>query len=297
MSLVELVSVTTSDGVSLDGTLRRPNAMPSFLGVDAVFLHHGFAGSFYRPSFFGALQEWFAAQGVAVLRVNSRGHDLASPSAGGVIGASYEVMEDCVHDWRAWTNFAQAQGYPRVLLWGHSLGAVKTLYYLANERDEHVICAIASSPPRFSYDDAMSRPDGPKLAAYCEQAAALIRAGKPQELLHASVPRDFPAMSARTYLDKWGPGERYNHLRLLREVAVPVLVTVGSEEGKTPDSNDWLQFCEVAPALVEVAKSTPGVSFELIDGANHAYAGKSAHLSEVAGRWLQETLHQPAGRR
>ena len=42
-----------------------------------VILHHGFSGSFYAPSYFSQVQESFASAGIAVLRVNSRGHDLA----------------------------------------------------------------------------------------------------------------------------------------------------------------------------------------------------------------------------
>ena len=127
MSL-ELVSITTSDGVRLDGTLRRPDAgVASRLGVDAVILHHGFGGNFYARSFFAQMQESFAAEGVAVLRVNNRGRDFAFPSPKGLLGGGYELQDDSRLDWRAWVDLAESLGYQRVLLWGQSLGAVKTI--------------------------------------------------------------------------------------------------------------------------------------------------------------------------
>src|SRR5690349_6680923 len=99
MSL-ELISTVTSDGIRLDGMLRRPDAgvAPGF-GFDAVILHHGFGGNFYARSFFAQMQESFAAEGVAVLRVNNRGRDFAFTTAKGLMGAGYEVIDESRMDW------------------------------------------------------------------------------------------------------------------------------------------------------------------------------------------------------
>src|SRR5436305_2079702 len=94
-----------------DGLQQRPHPL------------RGFRGNFYAPSFFGQVQETFASLGVAALRVNNRGHDLAYNSARGRAGAAYEVLDDSRYDWRAWLDYAESQGWRRVLLWGHSLGA------------------------------------------------------------------------------------------------------------------------------------------------------------------------------
>lgn len=296
MSLVELVSCVTSDGVRLDGVLQRSEARVSpTLDFDAVILHHGFGGNFYARSFFAQMQESFAAEGVAVLRVNNRGRDFAFNSAKGMLGGGYEVLDESRLDWRAWLDLAESLGYQRVLLWGQSLGAVKTVYYLATEEDARVPCAIATSPPRFSYEDCMTKEDAPLLRAGIASAERLIAEGKPDAMTGAEVPRDFRLLSARTYLDKWGPGERYNVLQLLPRVRVPILVAIGSEEGKGPSSADWLQFGGFAPRLASLAEQTPNLTFELIDGANHAYSGKSDVLWATARAWLAQTAGAKAG--
>jgi hypothetical protein len=45
--MVDLVNVTTPDGMRLDGTWRMPAVQrASQLGVDVVILHHGVGGNF-----------------------------------------------------------------------------------------------------------------------------------------------------------------------------------------------------------------------------------------------------------
>jgi dienelactone hydrolase len=295
---VELVTTTTKDGVRLDGTLLRPLG-EAVLGFDAVILHHGYAGNFYvagniyGPSFEGELQERFARAGVAAFRVNSRGHDLAYNSPKGRLGGLYERLEDCVLDWQAWLECADAMGYRRIVPWGQSLGAVKNIYYMAVARDERVPCAIATSPPRLSYSAALQRDVTARLTEQLHQAQRLVEAGQGDALVDMTVPPMFRMTSAQTYLDKWGPEERFNVLARLRDAMAPVLVTVGSEEGKGPEAPDWLQFGGLAEELAKIAATTPNVSFELVEGANHAYAGCVDALWSLARDWLRRPSSHP----
>ena len=131
---IDLVQVRTNDDVRLDGVLTLPesSSVPA-LGFDAAILHHGVGGNFYGPSFWPTMTNGLVAKGCAVLRVNNRGHDLMYNSPKGRLGAAYEAVDDCRHDWRAWLDFLESRGYRRIALWGHSLGAVKTIHYLAAE--------------------------------------------------------------------------------------------------------------------------------------------------------------------
>lgn len=286
---VEIVSVDTADGIRLEGSLRRAEGAAS-LGLDCLIMHHGFSGNFYRAGFFDQLSERFAGAGVAVLRVNSRGHDFAYPLAKGPLGASYEVIDDCRYDWRAWLDFAAAQGYRRIGLWGQSLGAVKTVYYLAREQDARVVAAVTSSPPRFSFEETQQAEQGAALRAEVERAQRMVAEGKGDAMLEPQTPPGFRLSSARTFLDKWGPGEANNVLRLLPEVRVPILVTVGGLEGQTPQSSDWLQFGNFASQLEALAASTPNVTFKPIEGANHAYAGRVEALWDAASSFLKQAI-------
>ena len=117
--IVDLVQVTTRDGIRLDGTWRQPPlGHAAQLGVDVVILHHGVGGNFYSPGMFEQYSDALLEQGCAVLRVNNRGHDPMSRAALGTegkrLGAAYERMDECTYDWEAWIDFARAAGYQRI---------------------------------------------------------------------------------------------------------------------------------------------------------------------------------------
>ena len=284
---LELVSVVTSDGVRLDGALARPQpGVVSSLGIDAVVLHHGYSANFYMPGFLATMQERLASLGVLALRVNNRGHDLVFNSAAGRLGSSYELLADCRLDWKAWFDFAESLGCRSVVPWGHSLGAVKTAYYVATERDARVPGAILSSPPRFSYSQSVTMERGGAWREVAAEARRLVEAGRGAELMQVTEPLN-SLMSAATFADKYGPEEKYNVLTLLELAKVPVLVTLGALEGTGPESRDWTAFGGVAEQLSQIAASQDGVEFEHIEGANHGYSGKNEELWTVALGWLQ----------
>ena len=119
-----------------------------------------------------------------------------------------------------------------------------------------------------------------------DKAQAMVDGGSADDLLTVTIPTNL-VLAARTYVDKYGPAERYNILHTLPRVRVPILVTIGSEEGLGPQSSDWFPFGGFARKVEELSRHTPNVSFELIDGANHAYAGREDALWSVAQKWLE----------
>lgn len=297
---VDLVNTQTSDGVVLSGAWRRPTASPA-LGVDAVIMHHGVGGNFYNPSFLDTVGDRLLAEGCAVLRVNNRGHDIAyNPSRAdsanyaqtlasrrdrGPLGAAYEIVDESRLDWRAWIDFAEAAGYQRIAVWGHSLGAVKTIYYCANEVDARVRCAIASSPPRQRYRAYLTTPKADEFLANMRRSDDLIEAGEPHGLMSVNVPNP-NVFTAATYVDKYGPAERYDIYKHLPNVHLPMLLTLGGEEGATPDSGDALSMWGNAQDLRASADAQANLTFNLIDGGDHFYTGHVADLWEVARAWL-----------
>src|ERR1700693_5740702 len=104
--IVDLVHVTTRDGVRLDGIYQ---AAPQPGTPDAVCLVHGTGGSFYSSTLFDALSERLLTRGCGVLRINTRGHDLMSTAVtakgGRRLGAAYELVDDCRHDLAAWVDW------------------------------------------------------------------------------------------------------------------------------------------------------------------------------------------------
>ncbi len=283
---VELVRVVTADGVRLEGSLRLPESPETGrLPVDIVVFHHGVGGNFYSQSFFEPMSDAFLQLGCAVLRANNRGHDLAFNSPAGRLGAAFETVDDCRHDWTAWTDFAESRGFGRIGLWGQSLGAVKTICFLATQGDERIARAITTSPPRFSHSAYKAREDGAAFLRYYERAERLVNDGTPDSLFAADLPTSLIA-TARTYVDKYGPAERYDVLKHLPQVKTPLLLTIGGEEGIYQDKPDRFAFGGLAEKVAALASDLPNVTFDLIEGADHAYTNRTDQLWTTVERWL-----------
>ena len=286
----ELVSVQTADGVTLHGTFQRPEAgLGPRLGLDCVILHHGAGGNFYNFSrAFEIIESGLLAQGCAVLRVNSRGHDLLFNSPIGPLGAAFETVDNCRLDFKAWIDFAEASGFRSIVPWGHSLGAVKTIYYMAMAPDARVPCAVAVSPPRFSYSSFLAKEGAAAFERDYDHAVQLVSGGEPDGLFAIGEPIR-SIMSARTYIDKYGPEERYDILKFLPQVAVPTLVTVGNESTEGPGHPHWFPFHGLAEKIAAIATDTPRLTFVHIPEADHSYGAKAEDLWSAARVWFERT--------
>ena len=281
---VDLVRCQTPDGLRLEGALRMPANGISAADADVVILHHGVGGNFYNAHFFEVMTERLLDLGYAVLRVNNRGHDLAYNSPVGRLGAAFESVDDCRVDFTAWLDLAAEKGLTRAALWGHSLGAVKTIYFLASQGDPRVQWAIATSPPQFSYSDYMSRPDSHLFKAYFDEATRLAESGHPDAVFPVTIPTNV-ILAAKTYLDKYGPEERFDIVKLLPSVNIPVLLTIGTNEGATMESPDRFSFLGLAGQVTSLAAKRPSLTFEHIAGADHFYTGVTDDLWAAVNRW------------
>jgi len=285
--LVDLVNVKTRDGLRLDGTLREPSRKNAAqLGVDVIIFQHGVGGNFYNPGMFDQYSDALLERGYAVLRVNNRGHDpvsrAISDGGGRRLGAAYEMMDDCRYDWEAWVGFAQAAGYRRIGLWGHSLGASKSIYYMAVQHDPRVTCVVAGSPPRFSYAAFTTTAEGEAFTRSVAQAQQSIDAGHPEALLDVLYPVPL-LITAGVFMEKYGPDARYDILRHIPKVRVPLLIMIGTEEAQTMTAFKGL------PAEVEkLAGELDHLSFASIPGADHAYTHQRDYVWGVVSRWLEK---------
>jgi pimeloyl-ACP methyl ester carboxylesterase len=287
--LVDLVSIQTQDEVTLDGSLRRPAAdNESSLPIDCIIMHHGVGSSFYKAHFHNEMSEKFLERGCAVLRVNNRGHDLAyNMLPYGRLGAAFETVDDCRIDWKCWTDFAQEQGFERIGLWGHSLGAVKTIYYMATEKDARIERVIASSPPRFSHSAYLARNDGHIFGDHVEMAQKLADAGEMDTIFPITVPTG-ALMTTHTFFDKYGPEERYDIMKHLPDISQPLLVLFGGLEGNAPENIDRFGFGGLAGMVTEFAGGTDNAACNVIEGGDHFYTGRTDPLWSVVENWLAE---------
>ncbi len=284
-----LVRTATPDGVELDGALDA-GASAKSLGLDGVVLFHGTGSNFYASRMLASLLEPLTQLGLTVIRANTRGHDgintVVTRRGGLRLGAAFETVDDCRHDVRGWTEYLRGQSGPRVVLLGHSLGAVKCLYAAAHDAGLEPAGVIAVSPPRLSYEWFCQSPHAQTFLDGYRQAEDLVRQGKPQALFESKIPLPM-AISAAGYVDKYGPEERYNLLRFVRHLNCPTLFTFGSLE---VESNVAFQQL---PEEVEAwkARGLP-VEVQTIAGADHVYSGKRSELADAVLGWLTRVFSE-----
>lgn len=279
--LVDLVQATTRDGIRLDGVYQESKPTAA-LGIDAFCFIHGTGGNFYGSTLFDQLGERLVGLGAAVLRVNTRGHDLMSmattPKGGVRLGAAYELVDDCRRDLAAWVDWLKQRGHGRIALVGHSLGAVKVLYALAQDANPAVTCAVAISPPQLSYSAFCSSPQRDEFLKTYEEAERLVQNGRPMTLLEVKLPLPF-VITAAGYVEKYGPDERYNILNFIRGVACPTLVTFGSLE---VESN--MAFRGVPDTIGELKRKN--IEVAVIAGGDHFYSAVRKELIGQVETWL-----------
>lgn len=288
--LVDLVRVTTRDGLRLDGALRTPpEATPKKLNLDAVLFLHGVGANFYTSGTLDGIAPRFMNLGLPVLAVNTRGHDQVYSASAGfgrrLQGAGFEIVDECRHDVAAWVQFLAERGHERILLLGHSLGAIKAVYSQVHEPLPAIAALVAMSPPRLSHRAFLQSPQSETYFAALSQAEQMQQAGRGDELFLAQYP--FPLMiTAASYLDKYGPGERYNIIRFADQLPVPSLFLYGSKE-VTPGNGP---FAGLPEALQDLKNSRAALDVAIVSGGDHFYSGVFESLAEEILSWLEDNF-------
>lgn len=283
---VELVQAAMPDGLRLDGAWHAvPAGVAPSAEVDTVLCLHGTGSNFYGSSLWRGLIPRLLDAGLAVLAVNTRGHDGVSithgPEGRRLLGSAYERVDDCRLDVAGWLQLALERGAKRVALLGHSLGAVKAVYALAHEAHLPVARVVAISPPRLSYSFFKAQPRGAAFVEEHDRAAALVAEGRPDELMDVRFPIPY-LVTAAGYLDKYGVAERYHLLKFAGRVACPLLCTFGSAE-----LQQGMAFRGLPEELEALAATGANVRVDVVAGGDHVYSGVHAELAARVVRWLR----------
>jgi pimeloyl-ACP methyl ester carboxylesterase len=288
---VELVRTVTRDGLRLDGALtpaRSASEGNSTSIATGAILLHGVAGNFYTSSTFEPLVPKLQELGLAVLAVNTRGHDSVFGASLGNIrrrfGAAYEIVDDCRHDIAAWIDFLKSRGHERTVLIGHSLGAIKAVYAQTQEKFTAVAAIVAISPPRLSYSAFMNAPESSQFWESMQTAQDMVQAGRGEELFTSKFP--FPLLiTAASYIDKYGPAERYDILKFAGDVSCPALFVYG---GKELDQGG-VPFAGLPNALLSLPNAERR-DVRVIAGADHVYTGVAPQLANEIATWATSQI-------
>ncbi len=288
--LVDLISVTTGDGVVLDGIFCEPDPAAAGPGpVDAVLLIHGSGGNFYRAST-RLMAEDLRRRGYACLAMNTKGHDTiwVDTSDGSYYGNANEILDNSRLDLRAGVDFLWDRGYRRIALVGHSMGAVKVGYYAAAEDDPRVFTVIPISPVRLSYSYYMESEAAEEFQDNIRRADEMEADDRALDLMSVHFPIT-QMFSAASYLDKHGPAERYNLVTLAPRIRVPLLVVAGELE-------THVRLRDCPQDMMTASVNCPRAEYVIIPGGNHALTNRPAEASEAVLRWLGALAPQAAGR-
>src|SRR3954466_14660712 len=143
----EIVYTNTPDGLVLEGVVIRPTtAAPRPIPVIWI---HGLTGRFYAPTEI-LISRDLAAEGYPFVSGNNRGHDFGArirrtDGESVLAGGGWERFDESPHDVDAWISCAASLGFERVVVIGHSLGALKAAYYQALRQDRRVAGLVAAS--------------------------------------------------------------------------------------------------------------------------------------------------------
>lgn len=282
----EIVEVTTRDGIRLHGALHSPaGPVEESVALDATLVLHGAGGNFYSSTLFAGLLPTWARLGLAVLVVNTRGHDSVSTAATNsgprMLGAAFEIVDECRHDLAAWIDWLSSRGYRRVCVAGHSLGAVKAIYSLAHETLAEVRAVVAISPPRLSYGRFAAGSEAEQFLSEFAEAERHVAAGNGDKLMSVRFPIPY-LVTAAGYIDKYGRDERYNLLKHVPQVSRSMLFTFGTIELRRGSA-----FQGLPEDLQALAERGAELKVAVVAGADHFYTAARSELAGQIASWLR----------
>ena len=269
------IKTITADKLVMDGLLYKSETRSNTIVINI----HGTAGNFYANDFIEAMASGYTDQSIDFMPVNNRGHDFiaeikrAGKLKSKTIGYAYENFEDCIHDIKAWIDFAAELKYKNIILQGHSLGAIKCVYYLHKTKDKRVNGLIFASPP--------------------DVVGLILKRKKPvgltDDLLLINTGDSLQIVSKRTMEQlgrKNGPADIFSTYSpdkksVLGELAIPIFAFFGDlNEAVTMDPEKALEI------LHKKAEGCSDFTYKVFRGANHVYLNKEKRVAAELAKWI-----------
>jgi dienelactone hydrolase len=276
----EIVWITTDDGIEHDGVVMRPTGPAT--GTVVVWMH-GFTGHFSEPHQI-RIGRYLAERGHLFVSGDNRGKHFGAslgvyegPLRMG--GAWWELASESWIDIKAWLDYAATTFAPqRLVLAGHSYGAVKVTWYQGERQDPRLAGLISASGP---VRPPSQRPElgGEALAL----AKRMVAEGHGLDLLPFGSTGRPGSLSAQTVVDRaqslvdtYGMDGGDSPLGKIR---CPVLAILGTKEPAIGAPEDLA-------TLKRNARSAASADTALIEGANHLYQGCEEAVAKAIYDWL-----------
>ncbi|MGD2029453.1 MAG: alpha/beta fold hydrolase [Desulfobacterales bacterium] len=263
---IEMVRLTTADGITLTGVLRRPHAARNNAGVVMI---HGYSGNFYS-GIMAFLPEALSDRGFATLALNMRDHDR---------GPKKNRFEDNRYDIAVAVDEMARLGYNPIFLLGHSMGTNRVLYYFATTGDSRIKGVILTGPPGNLFEWNISIFGMEAASRVLGQAQDLVAKGKGNQWMLINLgPLGKALYTANHVVSLRGPKTVSDPYKNIRRVFKPILIVHGlADRLANPDVTDRL-LKSAAPGIhVTVVK---------IPGANHGFSAHQQDLVNAVNKWL-----------
>jgi hypothetical protein len=139
---------------------------------------------------------------------------------------------------------------------------------------------VTLSAPRFQHAAYFAHPQGGKFRDDFEAARAFVDDGMPDRLMSITLPLPM-LITARNFLEKYGPEDTYDIVRHLPHVGCPVLLLAGTESiTRSP------AFSNQPEEVGALAADYPHVEFQTVAEANTNYTGHGEVPFARVREWL-----------
>lgn len=252
---------------------------------------HGLGSSLWSKF---AIAEQLVDSRTAVLVFNNRGADRVVEVGQRVgrkgkritAGATHEKFTDCVDDIQGAINYARKEGVKNIYLAGHSTGCQKSIYW-AHKKKSRGVNRIILLAPVSDYAGALANHGKAKIARAAASARALVKRGKPHEMLGKSVWSEEPN-DAQRFLSLYTPdsieeiftyAQPKKNPRILKSIRKPLLL-LWAERDEYAD-----RPAEEAIAWFERYTPKPH-KIIIVPGAKHSFKGAERRVANEIKKFI-----------
>lgn len=297
----QLFKFETTDHIFLPGLLYKPDKKTKNV---AIYLHgNGSSSIFYAVDRMNAIASKLNKQSIAFFPFNNRGaHFIKSLTQKKndeeekvIMGMTYELVSECIHDIDGAIHFLKSQGYTTFYLIGHSTGATKIVlyHYLKPDNEVSKFILLAGGDDVGIYFRELGEK---KFNAALHKSKVMIDKGQGRRLVTKSI-APFP-ISYQSLYDTLNPNGDYNvfpfyeyfnklHLstkplfHAYKSINKKTLVIYGSDDEYCENKvKEYIELLKIQ------AQNRHLFTFETIDQADHSFSGKETELAQTISDWL-----------
>jgi pimeloyl-ACP methyl ester carboxylesterase len=217
--------------------------------------------------------------GFDVLLLVTRGHDELWRQGADLTnhGHAVEEIHDCLLDFQGAIETAADLGAQRVIVAGHSMGAVKTWYGAAHLDDARVVGAVTISTPRLDPAYFARLPWASVYLGEMAEARHAVEAGNGDVLREWQTPFRRNLMAPRAWLDHY-ESDRYAARLLAPLIDVPVLAIEADGEENVLHQG----------YAAELAAAHSNVTARVVTDSGHMFRTPGAldRLASEVASWL-----------